>query len=130
MDKIQNLKDLEYYGNILLCTELANKLIKLKPHNKELKKLGDGLLNIAIYVVGLQDDLNKHKEAISDYRYKKNQAILKCRDLERKLKNNIKFPNKTLSIAEETLLKDGHYEPFLESETESETSETGEKNTL
>ena len=105
MDKIQNLKDLEYYGNILLCTELAKKWIKLKPDNKELKKLGDGLLHIAIYVVGLQDDLNKHKEAISDYRYKKNKALLALRDSQSKFQKFMKF---------ESLL----------SETDNETSET------
>ena len=83
MDKIQNLHDLEYYGNILLSTELVKRWIKLKPNNKELKKLGEALIQISLYVVRIQDDLSKHKEAISDYRYDKNKALLELQELKR-----------------------------------------------
>ena len=96
MDKIQNLKDLEYYGNILLVTELVNKYIKMRPNNKELKKLGDELLKVSLYVVGLQDDLAKHKEAISDYRYRKNKALLELEKIKKKYTLDIDEANKTI----------------------------------
>jgi hypothetical protein len=83
MDKIQNLHDLEYYGNILLSPQLVKRWIKLKPNNKELKKLGEALIQISLYVVRIQDDLSKHKEAISDYRYDKNKALLELQELKR-----------------------------------------------
>tara|TARA_Y100000401_G_scaffold111165_1_gene109143 strand:- start:999 stop:1304 length:306 start_codon:yes stop_codon:yes gene_type:complete len=96
MDKIQNLKDLEYYGNILLVTELVNKYIKMRPNNKELKKLGDALLKVSLYVVGLQDDLAKHKEAISDYRYRKNKALLELEKIKKKYTLDIGETNETI----------------------------------
>ena len=84
MDKIQNLHDLEYYGNIELCCSLAKKWIKLKPDNPELKKLVNALIDISIYVVRVQGDLQKHKTAISDYRYDKNKALLELQELKNK----------------------------------------------
>ena len=93
MDKIQNLHDLEYYGNILLCTELVQKWRKLKPDNKELKKISEALIKVSLYVVRLQDDLSKHKEAISDYRYRKNKALLELKDMQKKYEKRFKGHN-------------------------------------
>ncbi len=81
MDKIQNLHDLEYYGNMQLCTGLVQKWIRLKPDNPELKAMGKALTNIAFYVVRIQGDLEKHKEAISGYRYDKNKALLELQEI-------------------------------------------------
>ena len=76
MDKIQNLHDLEYYNNMQLCCSLAQKWIELKPENKELQKLSKALTDVAFYVVRVQGDLQKHKEAISGYRYDKNKELV------------------------------------------------------
>lgn len=86
MDKIQNLHDLEYYGNIQLCCSLVQKWIKLKPENVELQELGKALTNVAFYVVRIQGDLEKHKEAISGYRYDKNKALLELQELKEQSK--------------------------------------------
>ena len=86
IDKIQNLHDLEYYGNMQLCTSLVQKWIKLKPDNKELQHLSKALTDTAFYVNRIQGDLQKHKEAISDYREDKNKALLELQELKQQSK--------------------------------------------
>ena len=61
MDKIKNLHDLEYYGNIQLCIELALKWGKLKPDNKEIKALSKALIDISLYVIRINGDLEDYK---------------------------------------------------------------------
>ena len=85
-DKIQNLHDLEYYSNMQLCTSLIQKWIKLKPDNKELQYLSKALTDTAFYVNRIQGDLQKHKEAISDYREDKNRALLELKELKQQSK--------------------------------------------
>tara|TARA_R100001143_G_C3262562_1_gene88445 strand:- start:168 stop:422 length:255 start_codon:yes stop_codon:yes gene_type:complete len=80
MDKIQNLHDLEYYNNMQLCCSLAQKWVELKPNNKELQHLSKAITDIAFYVIRIQEDLQVHKSALSDYRYEKNKALLKLKD--------------------------------------------------
>jgi len=84
MEKIQNLEDLKYYSNMLLCTGLVKKWREAKPDNIELKKIADALVHVTFYVIKLQEDLMNHKIAISDYRYKKNKALLKLNEIENK----------------------------------------------
>tara|TARA_R100001530_G_C4316279_1_gene154455 strand:+ start:356 stop:619 length:264 start_codon:yes stop_codon:yes gene_type:complete len=86
MDKIQNLHDLEYYGNMQLCTGLVQKWIRLKPDNKELQHLCKALTDVAFYVNRIQGDLKKHQEAISDYRDDKNRALLELQELKQQSK--------------------------------------------
>ena len=85
MDKIQNLKDLKYYANIQLCLELALKWSKLKPENKEIQGLSKAIMEISLYVIHIQTDLGANKEAVSDYRYKKNQALLELNKIKKKI---------------------------------------------
>ena len=91
MDKIQNLKDLKYYANIQLCLGLALKWSKLKPKNKEIQGLSKAIMDISLYVIQLQTDLNTNKEAVSDYRYRKNKALLELTDIKKKYDNLIKL---------------------------------------
>ena len=56
MDKIENLHDLEYYGNIQVCLELALKWKKLKPDNKEIQELSRALIDISFYVIRIKKD--------------------------------------------------------------------------
>ncbi len=84
MDKIQNLEDLKYYSNMLLTTGLVKKWKELKPDNVELKKISAALVEITLYVIKLQEDLANHKIAMSDYRYKKNKALLELQELKEK----------------------------------------------
>jgi len=84
IDKVTNLKDLEYYNNMQLCSSLVKKWRKLKPNNKELKSFDQNLLEVTLYVVEIQRDIAFHKEAISDYRQRANQAQLDLRELKDK----------------------------------------------
>jgi len=85
-DKIQNLKDLEYYSNMLLSTGLIKKWIDMKPDNPELKKLSKVLVANTFYVMNLQEDLAKYKILVSDYRYAMNKAKLELQELKEKKK--------------------------------------------
>ena len=87
MDKIENLHDLEYLGNIQLCLELSLKWSKLRPENKEIKELSKAVMGISFYVMRTVKDLQKHKEAISGYKYDKNQALLELAELKKKYDN-------------------------------------------
>jgi hypothetical protein len=89
MDKISIIKDIEYYADMLLASGLVKKWRDKKPHNKELKKLSEAIVNITLYVVSLQHDLEAHKTAVSDYRYDKNKALLELKELKEKY-NNLK----------------------------------------
>lgn len=84
IDKVQNLKDLEYYSNIEFCSSLVRDWVKLKPKNEQLKKLSKCLLEISLYVVEIQRDNHFHKEAIGDYKYSKNKALLELEELRKK----------------------------------------------
>ena len=83
-DKIDNLEDLKYYSNMLLCTGLVKKWRELKPDNPEIKKLSKALIEVTLYVIRLQDDLHNHKTAFSDERYAKNKALLELKELTEK----------------------------------------------
>ena len=84
IDKIQNLKDLEYYSNMEYTTSLVRDWVRLKPENEQLKKLSKCLLEISLYVVEIQRDNRFHREAISDYKYSKNKALLELEELRKK----------------------------------------------
>tara|TARA_B100001250_G_C19355199_1_gene595123 strand:+ start:46 stop:330 length:285 start_codon:yes stop_codon:yes gene_type:complete len=87
MDKIENLHDLEYYGNIQVCLELALKWKKLKPDNKEIQELSRALIDISFYVIRIKKDLDANKIAVSDYRYDKNKALLQLQEIKNKYEN-------------------------------------------
>ncbi len=77
MQKLENLKDLEYYAATISLNEILLKWSKAKPKNKELKKIIKDVINITFYVNQLQqnDRLNNH--IISEYRYELNKLKLK-----------------------------------------------------
>jgi|TARA_R110000787_G_scaffold72267_1_gene161171 hypothetical protein len=81
MDKITNLKDLQYYNNTILLSELINKWVKDKPLNKDLKEFQKGFIGMIFYTNNLQTNLANCKIANSDYREQKNEALLKLQDL-------------------------------------------------
>lgn len=87
MTKLENIHDLEYLGNIILCMELAIKWKKLKPDNPELQELSRALQEIAFYNNRLKQDLDTYKLIASEYRYEKNTAILELREIKKKYEN-------------------------------------------
>lgn len=84
INKIQNLKDLEHYANMLELVGVVKKWNKAKPDNPDLKKVINCIANITMYIATLQNDLAKHKMAMSDYRYEKNKALLELQELTKK----------------------------------------------
>ena len=77
MQKIENLKELEYYAATISLNEILLKWSKAKPKNKELKKIIDDVINIEFYVNQLQQNDRLNKQIISEYRYKLNKLKLK-----------------------------------------------------
>ena len=77
MQKIENLKDLEYYAATISLNEILLKWSKAKPKNKELKKIIDDVINIEFYVNQLQQNDRLNKQIISEYRYELNKLKLK-----------------------------------------------------
>ena len=80
--KIDNLKDLEYYGNMeLLCTTVLDA-IKKGPTPK-LEAMSKALTEISFYVNNLQTDRRLYNKALGEYRADKNRAVLRARDAEK-----------------------------------------------
>lgn len=84
-DKIQNLKDLEYYSSYLTCTETISKWLKARPDNEELKAVSKGFVDVCFYVNTLQQELRLHKQAINEYRHDKLRAVERARRAEKQL---------------------------------------------
>jgi len=76
MDKIQNTKDLAFYNNSILFTELLNKKVNNNIDDEELKLMQTLLIDIFFYVNNLQTHLANCKVANSKYREQQNEALL------------------------------------------------------
>ena len=76
MDKIQNTKDLAFYNNSKLFTELLNKKVNNNIDDEELKLMQTLLIDIFFYVNNLQTHLANCKVANSKYREQRNEALL------------------------------------------------------
>lgn len=81
-DKIQNLHDLQYFGDMECCLALALKWKKLRPDNQEILALSKSLMEISFYVNRIQSDLQKYRFVVSEYQHEKNKAILELREIE------------------------------------------------
>lgn len=82
--KIENLKDLEYYGNISLLAELILEALK-KQSTTKLDKMSQAVTQISFYVNNLQSDRRAFDKIISEYREDKNRAVLRARGAEKKV---------------------------------------------
>ena len=76
MDKIQNTKDLSFYNNAILFTELLNKKVNDNIDDEDLKLMQTLLVDIFFYVNNLQTHLANCKVAGSKYREQRNEALL------------------------------------------------------
>ena len=85
--KIENLRDLEYQSAFIFVSELTLKWAKAKPQNKELKELCYSWAQIEFHVNYLDSELRLHKQSISEYREDKNNALLRVRELEKKVED-------------------------------------------
>jgi len=76
MNKIQNTKDLSFYNNAILFTELINKKVNDNIDDEELKLMQSLLIDIFFYTNNLQTHLATCKVVNSKYREQRNDALL------------------------------------------------------
>ena len=74
--KIQNTKDLSYYNNAILLSELINKEVA-ESDNKNLVTIQECIIDILFYTNNLQTHIANCKIANSKYREQRNEALLK-----------------------------------------------------
>lgn len=92
MDKIQNTKDMAFYNNAILFTELLNKKVNNNIDDEDLKLMQTLLVDIFFYVNNLQTHLANCKVANSKYREQRNDALLIADELRDEIewhKNNV-----------------------------------------
>jgi seryl-tRNA synthetase len=83
-DKINNLKDLQYYGNIELLANVVLEALK-KKETPKLVEMSKAITQITFYVNNLQEDRKMYNRSISEYREDRNRAILRSRKAEEKI---------------------------------------------
>jgi len=81
MDKIQNTKDLSFYNNSILLTELINKKVNDNIDDQDLKLMQTLLIDIFFYVNNLQTHLANLKILNSKLRELRNDALIKVNEL-------------------------------------------------
>jgi chromosome segregation ATPase len=83
-DKINNLKDLQYYGNIELLSNVVLEALK-KQETPKLVEMSKAISQITFYVNNLQEDLKMYNRSMSEYRQDKIRAIERARTAEKKI---------------------------------------------
>jgi len=97
INKIDNLKEMQYLANIELLGRLLLDANKKKPSEK-LEEMINAVTEIAFYVNGLKLDKWGYDTAMKEYRSDRNRAIERARraekkleELEKKLKINLDY---------------------------------------
>ena len=83
-DKIDNLKDIQYYGNIELLSNVVLEALK-KQETPKLVDMSKAISQIAFYVNNLQEDRKMYNRSLSEYRSDRNRAIERARRAEEKI---------------------------------------------
>ena len=83
--KIDNLKELEYYTNYNLVSEVILKLKKKYPDNITLNDSTIALVQIGYYVQNLISDRYFYNQSLSEYRSDKIRAVERARTAEKKV---------------------------------------------
>ena len=96
MKKIDNLKDMEIWGDISF---LASTILKAynKKKTSELEQMADAISRLTFY---FQENINNkrlYKKALSDYRLQRNRAIERARKAEQE-NERLRKQNESLSI--------------------------------
>ncbi|MDB4337692.1 hypothetical protein OAA09_01600 [bacterium] len=83
--KIQNLKELEYYGNFNLVGEILMKLKKKYPENERIKEAVEAMGQVGVFVTELMSNSYFYDKSLEDYRSQKIRAIERARKAEQEL---------------------------------------------
>ena len=82
--KIENLRDLEFYGAYEYCVDICKKWLEKKPENPELQELAKSLANVFFYTTYMQQQRDLYEKSFSQYRSDKLRAIERARKSEQK----------------------------------------------
>ena len=85
-EKIDNLKEMEYYSNFNTVGEYIIKWKKAKPKNNDLIILNNCLVHMGFYVNDLIANQKMYDKSLSEYRSDKIRAVNRARKAEDNLK--------------------------------------------
>lgn len=92
--KMQNLKEMEYYGNFNLVGEVLLKLKKKYPNNETLNDAVSAMTHIGFFVTEMMQNQYYYEKSLESYRADKLRAIERARRVEeemQKLENKWKI---------------------------------------
>jgi len=84
-NKINNIREAEYYGNFNTIGEKIIKWRKAKPKNKELNEMYFCWQDVGFYVHNLITNERLYEQSISEYRSDKIRAVERARKAEQKI---------------------------------------------
>ena len=87
MDKIQNLHDFEYWNNSIMCIDILQKWIKIRPESEEVKSMIKAYQEMSFYVARLKDDFNKQQQVLIDVTNQRNKWCVDAQESQRDLEN-------------------------------------------
>jgi len=83
--KIQNLKEMEYYGNFNLVGEILLALKKKYPNNEKLKEAVEAMTQIGFFVTEMMQNQYFFDKSLEEYRSDKLRAIERARRVEKEI---------------------------------------------
>jgi len=82
MKPIKDFQQLQYLASMDTALNIVKSWLDAKPENKELQELAKGLMDISIYVSGLELERRSFDTIVTDLRLAKNRAIMRARNAE------------------------------------------------
>ena len=86
MEQITEIRDLEYWSNATLCSDILKDWKNKSPKNKETLTMIKALGEMHFYTARLRDDVNKRDKYITKVQNQRLEWMKKCSELERDLK--------------------------------------------
>jgi len=83
--KMQNLKEMEYYGNFNLVGEILLALKKKYPKNEKLTEAVSAMTHIGFFVTEMMQAQHYYDKSLESYRSDKLRAIERARRVEAEL---------------------------------------------
>lgn len=82
MKPIKDFQQLQYLASIDTALNIVKSWLDAKPENKELQELAKSLMDISIYVSGLELERRSFDTIVTDLRLAKNRAVMRARNAE------------------------------------------------
>lgn len=82
MKPIKDFQQLQYLASMDSALNIVKSWLDAKPENKELQELAKGLMDISIYVSGLELERRSFDTIVTDLRLAKNRAVMRARNAE------------------------------------------------